>query len=75
MLGHWTRTELPTAETLLETPTSPTASSSQVAEKRRPAAYFYHGAKGNSIHVKFDDGIMVALSNSITQDIVVSFSY
>ena len=62
ILGRRTRTRLPTANKLLDTPTSSAASSALVAAKRKQAVYYNRGAKekpplskGNTVRVKFDE--------------------
>jgi hypothetical protein len=62
LFGRRTRTRLPTANKLLDTATTPTASSALAAAKAKQAVYYNRGAKertplavGQTVRVKFDD--------------------
>ena len=62
MFGRRTRTRLPTADSLLDSPTSHAASAALAAAKTRQAHYYNRGAKdrpplivGQTVRVKFDD--------------------
>ena len=62
LFGRRTRTRLPTANKLLDTPTTPAASSALAAAKDQQAVYYNRGAKerqpltvGQTVRVKYDD--------------------
>jgi hypothetical protein len=62
IFGRRTRTRIPTANKLLETPTSHAASAALASAKARQAAYYNRGARarpaldvGQTVRVKYDD--------------------
>jgi hypothetical protein len=63
MFGRRTRTKLPTADALLQTPSATAAQTALTDAKHRQATYYNRGAKerptlpvGQTVRVRFDDG-------------------